>query len=75
MNESKSNFSSTLSRLLKNLPLIEQDVREMYDCEEMFEEIELHKSSLLFALGVGDLMKAYLEATSLEQNYIDILTT
>ena len=75
MNESKSNFSSTLSRLLKNLPLIEQDVREMYDCEEMFEEIELHKSSLSFALGVGDLMKAYLEATSLEQHYIDILTT
>ena len=50
MNESQSNFSSTLCRLLKNLPLIEQDVREMYDCEEMFEEIELHKSSLMFAL-------------------------
>jgi hypothetical protein len=47
----------------------------LYDCEEMFEEIELYKSSLKFALGAGDLRKAYYEASSLECHYIDILTS
>ena len=64
-----------LFKLIKNLPLIEQDVRDLYDCEEMFEEIELYKSSLKFALGAGDLRKAYYEASSLECHYIDILTS
>ena len=75
MNEPQSKFSLSLCKLLKNLPLIEQDVRDLYDCEEMFEEIELYKSSLKFALGAGDLRKAYYEASSLECHYIDILTS
>jgi len=40
----------------------------------MFEEIELYKSSMKFALGIGDLRKALHEARSLEAHYIDILT-
>jgi len=63
-----------LLKLLKNLPLIERDVRDLYDCEEMFEEIELYKNSLKFALGKGELRKAYYEASSLEDHYIYILT-
>ena len=63
-----------LLKLLKNLPLIGQNVRALYDCKEMFEEIELYKNSLKFALGEGDLRKAYYEASTLEDHYICILT-
>ena len=74
-NHSHFEFSSKLVKLLTSLPLIEQDVRDLYNCEEMFEEIELYKTSLKFALGAGDLRKAYYEASSLESHYIDILTS
>ena len=73
-NDSYFEFLSKLVKLLTSLPLIEQDVRDLFDCEEMFEEIELYKSSLKFALGAGDLRKAYYEASSLENHYIFILT-
>ena len=74
MNESNQDYTSKLYKLITKLPLIEHDIRELYDCDEMFEEIELYKSSLKFALGVGDLKKAYYEACSLEEHYILILT-
>ncbi|MDA0849437.1 MAG: hypothetical protein O2827_06770 [Verrucomicrobia bacterium] len=74
LNDPKRFPSYQLTKLLINLPLIEQDVRDLYECEEMFEEIELYKSSMKFALGIGDLRKALHEARSLEAHYIDILT-
>ena len=41
MNEPNPKLSQKLRELLFNLPKIEQDVRELFDCEELFEEIEL----------------------------------
>jgi len=73
-NDSYFEFLSKLVKLLTSLPLIEQDVRDLYDCEEMFGEIAIFKDSLMFALGKGDLRKAYYEASSLENHYIFILT-
>ena len=52
MRELKPRQKVELTKLLINLPLIEQDVRDLYECEEMFEEIELYKSSMKFALGI-----------------------
>jgi hypothetical protein len=74
MNGSHLDYKSKLCKLLTDLPLIEQNIRELYDCHEMFEEIELYKSSLQFAVGVGDLGKAFYEANLLEELYIFILT-
>ena len=73
-NDSYFEFLSKLVKLLTSLPLIEQDVRDLYDCEEMFGEIAIFKDSLMFALGKGDLRKAYYEASSLANHYIFILT-
>ena len=74
MNEPNPKLSQKLRELLFNLPKIEQDVRELFDCEELFEEIELRKSSIKFALFAKDEVKALYEACSLEEFYVDLLT-
>ena len=63
-----------LRKLLANLPLIEEDVRERYDCDELFGAIELRKQSLQFAMAIEDYNKALHEADSLEDYYVDLLT-
>jgi hypothetical protein len=74
MPDPQPNFSPKLRKLLTNLPLIEEDVRNLYDCEEIFEEIDIRKRSLQFALSIKDTTKALHEASSLEDYYIDLLT-
>jgi len=74
MNEPNPKLSQKLRKLLFNLPKIEEDVRALYDCEEIFGEIDLRKRSIKFALFVNDEAKALYEACSLEEFYIDLLT-
>ena len=75
MPEPQPNFLAKLRKLLVNLPLIEEDVRNLYDCDEIFGGIELRKISLQFALSIGDNVKALHEASSLEDYYIELLTS
>ena len=74
MNEPDPKLSLKLRKLLFNLPKIEEDVRERFDCEELFEDIELRKRSIRFALFAKDEVKALYEACSLEEFYVDLLT-
>ena len=59
---------------LNTLKTLEEELREQYDDEEIFEQIDLHKKSLAFYIKQNDIEKGMYESDKIIQFIIPYLT-
>ena len=74
MDEEDLDISIKLKHNLATLSSLEEELRQQYDDEEIFAQIDLHKKSLDFYIKQKDFAKGMYESDSIIQFIIPYLT-